>query len=77
MATHVRVSGSHWKEQTLRFLRVAGLAIVAQLTAIDFTHHIGRTVLISAAVGAAEVVVRQIAPVVPVVSATAPVPPVV
>lgn len=65
MNKHARVSGSHTKEQVLRFARLFALAMIAQLAAIDLTH-IGRSVLISAAVGAAEVVIRQVVPVVPV-----------
>lgn len=69
MHKHVRVNGSHTKEQVLRFARLFALAMIAQLSAIDFTH-VGRTVLISAAVGAAEVVVRQVAPVAPIAHIT-------
>ena len=80
MSKHVRVSGSHVKEQVLRFARLFAAAFIAQLVAVDL-HHLGRTALISTAVGAAEVVLRQAIPVAPIVdtvpAVVAPIPPVV
>ena len=65
MSKHVRVSGSHVKEQVLRFARLFAAAFIAQLVAVDL-HHLGRTALISTAIGAVEVVIRQTNPVAPV-----------
>ena len=77
MNKHLRVSGSHWKEQAIRFGRLFVAAEVAQLTAIGLDHHIGRSVLISTAIGAVEVAVRQFLKVVPVKDASYAVPPAV
>ncbi len=55
----------HYKEQTLRFLRLFLAALVVQVAALDFTH-VGRSAIISAVIGAVEVAVRQFARVMPV-----------
>jgi NADPH-dependent curcumin reductase CurA len=70
----VRAAGSHLKEQALRFGRLFGMTFVAQLAPLGFSH-LDRTVLISAAVGAAEALVRQWANVVPAKDVAVPINP--
>ena len=60
----VRASGSHLKEQALRFGRLFLFAFFAQIAPVGLSH-LDRTFLISALVGAAEALLRQVQQVVP------------
>ena len=64
---HVRTSGSHVKDQVLRFCRLFATAFVLQAAALNLGH-LGRSALVSAGIAALEVAVRQYSQVVPVVS---------
>lgn len=55
---------AHLQAQALRFVRLFVVAFVAQLAVIG-TDHLGLQAVASAALGAVEVVIRQIRPVKP------------
>lgn len=60
------------RTQAIRFLRLFAAAILTQAVALQGTH-IGRSAIVAAVVGAAEVAYRQFRPVVPVAVLPGPV----
>ena len=58
------LKGLHVQAQVVRFVRLAGVAFVAQLGVLG-SSHVSREMLVAAAVGAVETAVRQVWPVVP------------
>ena len=56
------LASAHIREQILRFVRLFALTFLGQLAVLQSQDHISRSFIVSAAVGAAEAVFRQIFP---------------